>query len=140
LHQKNTHLRVRYAETDQMGVVYYGVYAQYFEVGRVESLRDLGIRYRALEEAGIMLPVRRLEVNYKAPARYDDWLTIETTVQEMPQTRILFVHRILNEEAQVLCTGTVELVFVDVQSRRPRLAPIEVINALRPYFNDESNE
>lgn len=140
MHQKNTHLRVRYAETDQMGVVYYGVYAQYFEVGRVESLRDLGIRYRALEEAGIMLPVRRLEVNYKAPARYDDWLTIETTVQEMPQTRILFVHRILNEEAQVLCTGTVELVFLDAQSRRPRLAPTEVINALRPYFNDESNE
>lgn len=139
MHQKNTHLRVRYAETDQMGVVYYGVYAQYFEVGRVESLRDLGIRYRALEEQGIMLPVRRLEVNYKAPARYDDWLTIETTVQEMPQTRILFAHRILNEANQVLCTGTVELVFVDALSRRPRMAPAEVLDALKPYFSDEPN-
>lgn len=139
MHQKNTHLRVRYAETDQMGVVYYGVYAQYFEVGRVESLRDLGIRYRALEEEGIMLPVRRLEVNYKAPARYDDWLTIETTVQEMPQTRILFAHRILNEANQVLCTGTVELVFVDALSRRPRMAPAEVLDALKPYFSGEPN-
>lgn len=130
---------MRYAETDQMGVVYYGVYAQYFEVGRVESLRDLGIRYRALEEEGIMLPVRRLEVNYKAPARYDDWLTIETTVQEMPQTRILFAHRILNEANQVLCTGTVELVFVDALSRRPRMAPAEVLDALKPYFSGEPN-
>lgn len=139
MHQKNTHLRVRYAETDQMGVVYYGVYAQYFEVGRVESLRDLGIRYRALEEQGIMLPVRRLEVNFRAPARYDDWLTIETTVQEMPQTRILFAHRILNEANQVLCTGTVELIFVDALSRRPRMAPAEVLDALKPYFSDEPN-
>lgn len=130
---------MRYAETDQMGVVYYGVYAQYFEVGRVESLRDLGIRYRALEEQGIMLPVRRLEVNFRAPARYDDWLTIETTVQEMPQTRILFAHRILNEANQVLCTGTVELIFVDALSRRPRMAPAEVLDALKPYFSDEPN-
>lgn len=118
-----------------MGVVYYGTYAQYFEVGRVESLRSLGIAYRSLEEEGIMLPVRELQVRYRAPALYDDLLTIETKLLSLPSTRIKFEHKILNESGKLLVTGFVELVFVDSESRRPVEAPPKVLAALAPYFN-----
>jgi acyl-CoA thioester hydrolase len=127
-------LRVRYAETDQMSVVYYGVYPQYFEVGRVEALRQLQMSYREMEEAGIMLPVLNLEINYRRPARYDDELTVVTMIRELPGTRIKFYHEIRNPEDELLTTGSVELVFVDKESRRPRKAPEELLKRLQPLI------
>jgi acyl-CoA thioester hydrolase len=123
-----------------MGFVYYGVYAQYFEVGRVESLRSLGIRYKDLEEGGIMLPVRKLEVNYKAPARYDDLISVQTEILQMPSTRISFDHKVFNENNDLLCTGRVELVFVDSLSKRPRKVPPEILEVLQPFFKNETSE
>lgn len=129
-----TFLRVRYAETDQMGVVYYGNYAQYFEVGRTEALRAAGSSYRQLEAEGIMLPVKRLEINYRAPALYDDELCIETWVEQIPTARIVFHHCITNEKNQVLITGSVELVFVDRETRRPRRCPEHLSALIKANF------
>lgn len=130
-----TTVRTRYAETDQMGVVYYGNYPQYFEVGRVETLRALGITYRNIEEEGIMLPVLKLEIKYLKPALYDDELTIKTFLKEMPSTRITFHHEIYNSKGDLLTTGLVQLVFVDAATRRPTRCPENVISTLQPFFN-----
>lgn len=130
-----TTVRTRYAETDQMGVVYYGNYPQYFEVGRVETLRALGITYRNMEEEGIMLPVLKLEIKYLKPALYDDELTIKTFLKEMPSTRITFHHEIYNSKGDLLTTGLVQLVFVDAATRRPTRCPENVISTLQPFFN-----
>ncbi|KAB2814487.1 acyl-CoA thioesterase [Phaeocystidibacter luteus] len=129
-----TSTRVRYSETDQMGVVYYGNYAQYYEVGRVELLRNLGMSYRELEEAGTMLPVLKLECKYIRPAKYDDLLRIVTIIDEMPSTRITFKHEIYNEENVLLNIGLVSLVFVDIKSGRPQKAPQSVADIFSPYF------
>ena len=129
-----TKTRVRYGETDQMGYVYYGRYAELFEVGRVEALRSIGFPYRALEEAGVMLPVHDLHVRYHKPARYDDLLTIRTSINAMPNVRIDFVYAILDEERAVLTEGATTLVFVDRTTMRPRRAPQELVDALAPYF------
>lgn len=125
-----TSIRVRYAETDQMGVVYYGHYAQYFEVGRAEAIRSLGLTYREIEAAGILMPVVELQVRYIRPARYDDLLTLRTILKELPGTRILFHHEILNEEDQLLTTGQVQLAFLDKNTLRSIRAP-ELIT--RPF-------
>lgn len=130
-----TTVRTRYAETDQMGVVYYGNYPQYFEVGRVETLRALGITYRNMEEEGIMLPVLKLEIKYLKPALYDDELTIKTFLKEMPSTRITFHHEIYNSKGDLLTTGLVQLVFVNGATRRPTRCPENVISTLQPFFN-----
>lgn len=127
-------VRVRYAETDQMGIVYYGIYTQYFEVGRVEALRELGLSYRAMEEAGTMLPVTHLEVNYHRSARYDDLLTIRSTIAKLPGVRIAFDHEVLNEQGVLLTTGRVELVFVDSKTMRPKRAPEDFMKIITPYF------
>ncbi len=127
-------LRVRYAETDQMSVVYYGIYPQYFEVGRVEALRQLQMSYRQMEEEGIMLPVLNLRINYHRPALYDDELTVVTMIKELPGTRIQFDHEIRNAGDQLLTTGFVELVFVDKHTRRPRKAPEDLLERLRPFI------
>ena len=129
-------LRVRYAETDQMSVVYYGVYPQYFEVGRVEALRQLNMSYREMEDAGIMLPVLRLEINYHRPALYDDELTVVTMIRELPGTRIRFEHEIRSAEDKLLTTGMVELVFVDKETRKPRRAPDDLLERLKPFMED----
>lgn len=118
-----TQLRVRYAETDQMGYVYYGNYATYFEVARVEFLRSRGISYKELEEAGIMLPVLNLEVKYHKPAKYDDLLTIKTKVVKTPSITIEFHFKIYNEQDVLLTTGFTSLVFIDMKRNRPTRAP-----------------
>ena len=131
---KRNSLRVRYAETDQMGVVYYGNYPQYFEVGRVEALRTLGMSYRQMEEDGIMLPVLSLEIKYIRPALYDDLLTIETQIKELPATRITFHHEIFNEHNKLLTKGVVQLVFLNSSNRKPCKAPPEFLDKMQPYF------
>ena len=127
----DTKLRVRYAETDQMGFVYYGVYAQYFEVGRVELLRSIGVAYREIEEMGFALPVVRLEVNYKKPALYDEELTIITRIKNMPTVKIIFDYETFNESGDLINTAEVALVFVNKNTRRPCQAPEIIMSKLK---------
>ena len=123
MYTHKTKLRVRYGETDQMKYAYYGVYAQYFEVGRVELLRSLGITYKELEDLGFALPVVNYNINYKNPAFYDDELTIETTIKEPPSIKIIFNYRTLNEKGDVLNTAETTLVFVNKETGIPCLSP-----------------
>jgi acyl-CoA thioester hydrolase len=116
-------IRVRYAETDQMGVVYHGNYAQYFEMGRVEWLRNLGLSYSVMEKQGVMLPVVSLSMNYKKPARYDDLLTVRTIFKKQESVKIEFDYEIYNEEGKLLTTGNSVLVFVDMKTGRPVVPP-----------------
>lgn len=129
-----TSTRVRYAETDQMGYVYYGNYPQFFEIGRVEALRALGISYKKMEEQGIMLPVLKLEIKYIAPAKYDEKLEIKTEIRELPSTRITFHHEIRNEAGDLLTIGFVQLVFVQIDTKRPCKAPDYILDALANSF------
>lgn len=115
--------RVRYAETDQMGVVYHGNYAQYLEMGRVEWLRSMGISYKNMEENGIMLPVISLYVNYKKPAMYDDLLTVRTILKKKPTVKIEFDFQIYNEKQELLAEANVVLAFIDMKRNRPVRCP-----------------
>jgi acyl-CoA thioester hydrolase len=118
-----TQIRVRYSETDQMRVVYHGNYAQYFEIGRVEWLRDKGISYKWMEENGIMLPVVSLTMNYKKPARYDELLTLKTILKNRTSVKIEFDYELYNESDELLTTGNSILVFVDMKTGRPISPP-----------------
>ena len=124
-------VRVRYAETDQMRVVYHGNYAQYFEMGRVEWLRNLGVSYKWMEENGIMLPVVSLTMNYKKPARYDDELTVKTIFKNQTSVKIEFDYEIYNDKQELLTTGNSVLVFVDMKTGRPTMPPEYVMEKLR---------
>ncbi|MCB9426358.1 MAG: acyl-CoA thioesterase [Flavobacteriales bacterium] len=116
-------VRVRYAETDKMGVVYHANYAIYFEMGRVEWLRSLGLSYREMEDKGVMLPVVSLTIDYKQPAYYDDLLKVTTYLKEFTGVKIVFGYKIQNQMESVLTTGESTLVFVDTQTKRPTQAP-----------------
>ena len=124
-------VRVRYAETDQMGVVYHGNYAQYFELGRVEWLRNLGVSYKWMEENGVMLPVVSLEMNYKKPARYDDVLRVKTVLKSQNSVKIEFDYEIYNEQNELLTTGYSMLVFVDMKTGRPIVPPSYVSDKIK---------
>lgn len=134
-----TKIRVRYGETDQMGYAYYGVYAQYYEVARVEALKTLGISYRKMEEDGIMLPVINFTINYKKPALYDDEVRIVCIVKEIPSVRITFDYECYNEANELLNTGTVTLVFVDKERKRPTIPPDFFIEAFEKKFYETTN-
>ena len=123
-------IRVRYAETDKMGYVYYGNYAAYFEMGRVELLRSIGTSYKSLEDEGIILPVRDLSIRYIKPALYDDLLTLTTTLTEIPSAKIHFTYEIHNEKGVLLCKAETTLVFVDQQSSKPVVIPEDLRKAM----------
>ncbi|WP_339609105.1 thioesterase family protein [uncultured Planktosalinus sp.] len=125
------HTRVRYAETDQMGVVYYGNYAQYFEMGRTEWLRKFGISYKWMEDNGILLPVIDLNVKFKQSACYDDLLTIKTELQKLPTVRIAFNYEIFNQKNELITTGSTTLVFVDKETKKPIMAPDYLLEKLK---------
>ena len=116
-------IRTRYGETDQMGVIYYGIYPQYLEVARVEWLRSLGISYKELEALGVMLPVVSLQINYKRPARYDELLSITLTLRERPTSKITFDYQIFNEEKPLLAEANTTLVFVNKETFKPIKCP-----------------
>jgi acyl-coA thioester hydrolase, ybgC/ybaW family len=124
-------LRTRYAETDQMGVVYYGNYPQYLELGRVEWLRSIGFTYKAMEEEGIMMPVVSLQIQYKKPALYDELITIRTKLKELPSTKIEFDYEILNEKGELLSMANTVLVFVDAKTFRPVRCPEKVLKLIK---------
>ena len=131
-----TILRVRYAETDRMGYVYYGNYAGYYEVGRVEALRALGMSYREMEDSGIMLPVLTYNIKYFKPSFYDDLLTIQTIIPEIPSTRIKFLYKMFNAERVLLNEGETTLVFVNIKTGKPCQAPREFIEKIQPFFTN----
>jgi len=127
--------RVRYGETDQMGYLYYGNYAAYYEIGRVEMLRSLGLTYKAMEEEhGILMPVMSLQMRFVRPARYDELLTIRTSLRQLPARTISFHVEIFNERDQLVNGGSVKLCFIDAGSNKTVNAPEYLLSKLRPYF------
>lgn len=129
--QSEINIRVRYAETDKMGYVYYGNYATYFEVGRVEALRSLELSYKEMEDSGVMLPVIDFKIKYVKPAFYDDLLTIKTYIKEIPQARIRFEYETFNEKNELLNVAETTLVFIDMKTNRPCSAPGLFIEKLK---------
>jgi len=129
-----TKLRVRYGETDQMGYMYYGNYAEFYEVGRVEMLRSLGLTYRGMEEFGVMMPVLELKCRYIKPALYDEEITIKVIMETMPGVRIHFKYELTNEQGELINLGETLLVFVDMKTKRPCMAPQYFLDKMRPYF------
>ena len=128
-----TLVRVRYSETDKMGYVYYGNYASYFEVGRVETLRELGFSYKEMEDSGIMLPVVSFTINYFKPAFYDDLLTVKTTINALPTSKIVFDYETICNNI-VLNKAQTTLVFVDIETGKPRRAPDYFMEKVKDFF------
>lgn len=129
-----TKLRVRYGETDQMGYMYYGNYAEFYEVGRVEMLRSLGMTYSSMEKSGIMMPVLELHCKYLKPALYDEEISIRVIMEKMPGVKIHFKYELYNEANILINTGETLLVFVNMATGRPCLPPADFQEALKPYF------
>lgn len=129
-----TTVRVRYAETDKMGYVYYGNYTQYYEVGRVEALRQLGTSYKEMEDNGVMLPVYTCQLKYLKPALYDDLLVVKTTIKEKPTAKIEFDYEIYNQKGELLNIGNTVLVFIDMKTNKPCAAPISFLDKINNYF------
>ncbi len=125
-----TFVKVRYAETDQMGFVHHSNYAQYLEIARLEWLETLGISYKWMEENGVMLPVYNLNINYKKSAVFDDHLTVKTTLREMPTVRIIFDYEIANSFQELLTTASTELIFVNTKTGRPMRCPDYILDKL----------
>lgn len=135
MYSHETQKRVRYGETDQMGYLYYGRYADLYEIGRVEMLRSLGLTYREMEEVeGIMLPVKSLQMRFVRPAKYDDLLTIKTTLREMPDKDIVFYVEVFNEKNKIVNGGSVRLAFVEMATNKTVTAPAFLVEKLKPYF------
>jgi acyl-CoA thioester hydrolase len=122
--------RVCYADTDQMGYVYYGNYARFYEIARVETLRSIGVSYKVLEDAGIGLPVYENYSKYHAPAFYDDLLRIECTLIKMPSVRIEFEYKVYNQSDVLLHEGKTTLVFMDLVTKKVVKAPDWLILAI----------
>ncbi|HAX15351.1 acyl-CoA thioesterase [Leeuwenhoekiella palythoae] len=126
----NSSVKVRYGETDQMGVVYHGNYAQYLEVARIEWLSDLGVSYKKMEENGVMLPVYDMRYSFLKPAFFDDLLTVKTTLRKIPRASIVFDYEIYNQNQELLTRAETTLVFVDMKTNRPTRCPQYILDLL----------
>ena len=127
-------IRVCYADTDQMGYVYYGNYVRFYEIGRVEALRNLGFLYKEMEASGVMMPVLDMHTRYLQPARYDDLLTIHVRVATMPSVRMVFEYEIYNPSGTLLNTGSTTLVFIKTSTNRPCAIPQALAQKLKTFF------
>jgi acyl-CoA thioester hydrolase len=132
---KEIKLRVRYGETDQMGYAYYGNYPQYFEVARVEWLRALGFSYKKMEEEGVMLPVISLQINYLNPITYDEEITVKISLKKLPGVRIAFDYEIYNEKDKLCTKAFTELVFVNMKTGKPVIAPTYLLDRIKTNFD-----
>lgn len=130
LKTSNSFVKVRYAETDQMGVVYHGNYPQYLELGRIEWLKSLGISYKIMEEEGVMLPVYKLDIVFKKSAVFDDEIRVETSLRKIPTARIIFDYKLFNEKEELLTTASTELVFINMKTNRPMKCPSYILDKL----------
>ncbi len=133
--------RVRYSETDKMGYLYYGEYPKYYEIGRVEMLRSLGMSYREMEdELGVMMPVASLEIRYLRPAYYDELITIRTKLLKLPDTRIRFYVDLYNDKELLINSGKVSLAFVELSTGKTVSAPEKLLEVLRPHFSESEKQ
>ena len=131
-----TKVRVRYAETDQMGVVYHSNYFPYSEVARAEAIRDLGYTYADMEKEGVMMPIAEVQAKYLRPAFYDQLLTIKTILRELPaHHKIEFHQEVFNENGELLATGRVVLYFMEIKTKKRHTMPEILLQKLQPYFN-----
>ena len=136
MYTTETQIRVRYAETDQMGVVYHSNYFYYFESSRAESIRQLGYTYVDMEKMGIIMPVIEVHCKYLNPARYDELLTVKTILKELPvHHKIEFHHEVLNDKRELLAAGKVILYFMEAKTMKRTAMPAWLLNKLQPYFN-----
>jgi acyl-CoA thioester hydrolase len=136
MYTSTTQIRVRYGETDQMGYLYYGYYALYYEQGRAEAIRQLGFTYRELEEAGVIMPVVEMNAKYFRPALYDDLVTVKTSLRilDKESQQVQFHSELYNESGKLLNEGIVTLVFFDPKTRRKISTPQVLFDKLAPYF------
>lgn len=134
MYSHDTCIRVRYSETDRMGYVYYGNYAQYFEIGRVELFRTLGFSYRELEDAGVNMPIIDMKSKFIRPATYDELLTIRTIIPYFPKAKICFQYEIYNADNDQIHSGETSLAFFDRNKRKPTRAPQWFKDLLKPWF------
>lgn len=130
-----TQIRVRYGETDQMGYMYYGNYAEFFEVARTEMLRSLGLTYRKMEEDGVMMPVLELKCKYLKPARYDENIRIKTVISRLPSVRIRFEYFLYNEQDELIHEGETTLAFIDMKRNRPCSPPSDFQERIKAFFD-----
>ncbi|MBX9448548.1 MAG: acyl-CoA thioesterase [Taibaiella sp.] len=136
MYEASTQVRVRYGETDQMGYVYYGNYALYYEEGRTSAIRFLGVTYKNLEEIGIMMPVMNINITYFRPAYYDELLTVKSTIRNLSKedTEVTFHSEIYNEAGKKLNESSIRLAFVDAATRRKTRVPELLYDQLRGFF------
>lgn len=135
MYLSTTTVRVRYAETDQMGVVYHGNYAQYFEVGRVEAIRQLGLSYKELEVMGVIMPIVEWQAKYLRPAHYDELLTVKTILHNLPVNhRIEFEQEVYNEKGDLLTKGKVVLYFLSIENKSKIAMPDSLKSRLDKFF------
>ncbi len=134
MYQAETQIRVRYAETDQMSYVYYGNYAMYFEVARVEAMRSIGFSYKQMEDEGVMMPVLESHFRYIKPGKYDELLRIKTSIPTLPGVRIRFEYEVYNEENELITEGWTTLAFLKKESHQPTRPPQNLVALLKPYF------
>ncbi|MCC6185592.1 MAG: acyl-CoA thioesterase [Chitinophagaceae bacterium] len=140
MYEHSTQIRVRYGETDQMGYLYYGNYALYYEVGRTDAIRSLGLTYKWMEETGIALPVAECNLKYLRPAFYDELLTVKTIIKEMPSgSSIQFHTEMYNEQDKIINKGITTLVFFDIKARRKASMPDALRQNLTPYFANNNH-
>ena len=132
--EHTTKVRVRYGETDQMGYMYYGNYAEFYEVGRVEMLRSLGMTYSGMEASGIMMPVLEMHCKYLKPALYDEEISIKVIMNKMPGVKIHFKYELYNPGGDLINMGDTLLVFVNMKTNRPCMPPQEFLDKLKPFF------
>jgi len=134
--ESTTQIRVRYAETDQMDVVYHGNYAQYFEVARAEAIRKLGFTYKNMEALGTYMPITELHCRYLRPAHYDDLLSVKVILRALPKGhRIEFDHEVFNEAGNLITTGKVVLYFIHTATKQKTTMPHELMEKLAPFFS-----
>ncbi len=137
MYVSETKIRVRYSETDKMGYVYYGNYPAFYEVGRAEAMRELGMTYREMEDKGVMMPIASMQLKYIRPAYYDDLLTVRTIVKELPTSRMHFFYEVYNEQEKLLNHGETILAFVNINTQRPCPAPGWFLLALREKWKNQ---
>jgi len=124
-------INVRYAETDQMGVVHHSVYAQYFEIGRLDWLSQFNIKYHKMEQEGVMLPVYELNIKFHRPVKFGEKLFVKTSLNSPPKVKIKFNYRIFNEDQELVTSGNTTLVFVDAKTRKPIPCPTYILDAFK---------
>tara|TARA_B100001741_G_scaffold48810_1_gene36751 strand:+ start:1563 stop:1970 length:408 start_codon:yes stop_codon:yes gene_type:complete len=132
--EDNINIRVRYADTDQMGFVYYGNYAKYYEIARVELFRNIGLTYKSLEEMGIGMPVIEMKTNFIIPAKYDEKLVVNIKIPELPKLKIIFFYEIFNEKNELINTGETVLTFINLLTGKPKRVPSIMKDKLSKYF------